>query len=648
MNITAAGTAETATGDQQQGHHAQGSLAKLMAGAIGIVFGDIGTSPIYAFRETFAGHHTLEPDSLHIYGVLSLIFWSMLIIVALKYVTIIMRADNKGEGGSLALLALINRSSDENEKKKWTMGIVLLGVFATALFYGDSMITPAISVLSAVEGLTTVQAGFAPYVLPTAVVILVGLFAIQSHGTARVGALFGPIMLFYFGTLAVLGSMHITSHPDVLYQALNPLNAFKFYASEPLPAFIAMGSVVLAVTGAEALYADMGHFGRRPIKFSWLYVVMPALLLNYMGQGAMLLAQSPADALETVKNPFFFLAPETLRLPLVILATMATIIASQAVISGAFSVTQQAIQLGFIPRLSIRFTSEHAAGQIYIPVVNWALMVMVILLVLMFGSSSNLAAAYGIAVTGAMLIDGVLISVVLFSLWKWPAWKAIPLLAVFFTIDILYFSANLLKVPDGGWFPLLIGAIAFTLLTTWAKGRKLMIDRMAEAALPIEVFIKSAATSATRVPGTAVFMTTSMTGVPHALLHNLKHNKVLHQRVMLLTVRIEDVPYVVSQRRIETKDYGAGFFRIILRYGFMEEIDVPAALAQVQTCGPQFKMMDTSFFLARQTLIASSRPGMAIWREKLFAWMLRNAESAMEFFRLPTNRVVELGSQVEI
>ena len=460
--------------------------------------------------------------------------------------------------------------------------------------------------------------------------------------------MFGPIMLIYFVTIALLGGMHILTHPAVFVEMFNPLNAVKFYLSEPLRAFIAMGSVVLAVTGAEALYADMGHFGRRPIKYSWLYFVMPALLLNYMGQGAMLLSQDPAQALATVKNPFFFLAPEAFRLPLVILATLATIIASQAVISGAFSVTQQAIQLGFIPRLRITHTSEHAAGQIYIPVVNWALMIMVILLVVTFGSSSNLAAAYGIAVTGAMLIDGVLISVVLLTLWKWPAWKAVPLLAIFFTIDLLYFGANLLKVPDGGWFPLLIGAIAFTLLTTWAKGRKLMIDRMAEASLPIEVFIKSAATSAARVPGTAVFMTTSMTGVPHALLHNLKHNKVLHERVMLLTVRIEDVPFVRGERRIETKEHGAGFYRIIIRYGFMEEIDVPAALAQVTKCGPQFKMMDTSFFLARQTLIASARPGMAIWREKLFAWMLRNAESAMEFFKLPTNRVVELGSQVEI
>jgi len=460
--------------------------------------------------------------------------------------------------------------------------------------------------------------------------------------------MFGPIMVIYFVTLAILGISHVVNYPVVLLQMLNPLNTFAFFLSEPLPAFIAMGSVVLAVTGAEALYADMGHFGRKPIRISWIYFVMPALLLNYLGQGAMLLSQSPAEALETVKNPFFYLAPESLRLPLVLLATAATIIASQAVISGAFSVTQQAIQLGFIPRLRIAHTSERAAGQIYIPVVNWALMVMVILLVITFRSSSNLAAAYGIAVTGAMLIDGVLIAVVLFTMWKWNRLIAIALLTLFFTIDGLYFAANLMKVPAGGWFPLLVGAIAFTLLTTWARGRKLMLDRMAEASLPMEIFIKSAATSAARVPGTAVFMTSSSNGVPHALLHNLKHNKVLHERVILLTVRIEDVPYVPVEKRSETKDYGQGFYRIVLRYGFMEEVDVPAALSELKGCGPVCKMMDTSFFLARQTLLPSSRPGMAIWREKLFAWMLRNAESAMEFFKLPTNRVVELGSQVEI
>jgi KUP system potassium uptake protein len=650
MNITATGAAVSEPESEPgHGHHPQGSLAKLAIGAIGIVYGDIGTSPIYAFRETFAGHHLLTPDALHIYGVLSLIFWSMMIIVSLKYLSIVMRADNKGEGGSLALLALINRSlGGEKGRKKWTGGIILLGVFATALFYGDSMITPAISVLSAVEGLTTVNPQLQAFVIPIAIGILVGLFAIQSRGTARVGLMFAPIMLVYFATIAVLGVMHIMGHPAVLYEMFNPWNAVKFYLDQPLTAFIAMGSVVLAVTGAEALYADMGHFGRNPIRVSWLVFVMPALLLNYMGQGAMLLSLDPAQALETVKNPFFYLAPETFRLPLVLLATAATIIASQAVISGAFSVTQQAIQLGFIPRLRITHTSEKARGQIYIPIVNWALLVMVILLVLTFRTSSNLAAAYGIAVTGAMAIDTVLIGVVLFGMWKWNRWLAIGLLALFATIDLLYFSANLLKVPAGGWFPLLIGAFAFTLLTTWAKGRQLMIARMNEAALPMKVFIKSAAASAARVPGTAVFMTTSMSGVPHALLHNLKHNKVLHERVMLLTVRIEDIPFVAREKRTETKDYGAGFFRVILRYGFMDEINVPSALADISGIGTQCKMMDTSFFLARQTLLPSARPGMALWREHLFSWMLRNAESAMSFFKLPTNRVIELGSQVEI
>ncbi|CAA9542401.1 MAG: Kup system potassium uptake protein [uncultured Sphingosinicella sp.] len=629
-------------------HHHQGSLGKLALGAVGVVYGDIGTSPIYAFRETFAGHHPLNPDPLHIYGVLSLIFWSMMLVVTLKYIAIITRADNKGEGGSLALLALINRSTEGGGPRRWTAGIVMLGVFATALFYGDSMITPAISVLSAVEGLTTVESSFQPFVIPIAIGILIGLFAMQSRGTAKVGALFGPIMIVYFVTLAALGIFYIASAPGIIVETLNPMNAVNFFVTDRWLAFLALGSVVLAVTGAEALYADMGHFGRKPIGLSWLVFVMPALMLNYMGQGAMILSLPPAEALEVVKNPFFFLASDAFRLPLVILATLATIIASQAVISGAFSVTQQAIQLGFIPRLRILHTSASAAGQIYIPVVNWALMVMVILLVVTFGSSSNLAAAYGIAVTGAMFIDSVLIAVVLFSLWRWNKLLAGLLLAVFFIVDIAYFGANLMKVPDGGWFPLLVGAVAFTLLTTWAKGRKLMINRMNEASMPIGVFIKSAANSAARVPGTAVFMTTSLDGIPHALLHNLKHNKVLHDRVILLTIRIEDVPYVEPGCQYELADLGSGFYRLVIHYGFMEEVDVPAALAKLEGCGGLFKMMDTSFFLARQTLITSSRPGMAIWREKLFAWMLRNAESAMEFFKLPTNRVVELGSQVEI
>jgi KUP system potassium uptake protein len=647
MNITAKGGAAAEPPPDVSHGHAQGPLYKLAIGAIGIVFGDIGTSPIYAFRETFAGHHQLIPDQLHIYGVLSLIFWSMMIIVTLKYVTIIMRADNKGEGGSLALLALINRTL--GGKKKWTSGIVMLGVFATALFYGDSMITPAITVLSAVEGLTTVNAGLQQWVIPIAVGILIGLFAIQARGTTKVGLMFGPVMLVYFVSIAVLGIPHIMDQPSVLMAMVNPVHIFGFFWADPVRAFIAMGSVVLAVTGAEALYADMGHFGRKPIRVSWVYFVLPALLLNYLGQGAMILSADPQEAMAKVRDPFFYLAPDMLRLPLVLLATAASIIASQAVISGAFSVTQQAIQLGFVPRLRITHTSEAAAGQIYIPVVNWALMTMVILLVLSFRNSSNLAGAYGIAVVGAMLIDGVLIAIVLRQMWNWNRFVVAGLLVLFFTVDGAYLSANFLKIPAGGWFPLLVGAIAFTLLTTWARGRQLMIDRMNEASLPMEIFIKSAAPSAARVPGTAVFMTSSASGVPHALLHNLKHNKVLHERVILLTVKIEDVPYVPLEKRLEVHDYGEGFYRVLLRYGFMDEINVPAALGQLKGCGPACKMMDTSFFLARQTLIASAkRPGMAIWREKLFAWMLRNAESAMEFFKLPTNRVVELGSQVEI
>jgi len=626
-----------------QGHGSAG-LLKLSLGAVGVVFGDIGTSPLYAFRETFAGHHPLVPDEAHVLGVLSLIFWSMMLVVTIKYVSIIMRADNKGEGGSLALLALINRKS---EGARWTKGIVLLGVFATALFYGDSMITPAISVLSAVEGLSTVEAKLAPLAPVIAVGILIGLFMIQARGTAKVGLLFGPIMVVYFLTLAVLGLVHLAANPAVLV-ALNPYYAFRFFVDDGVRAFLAMGSVVLAVTGAEALYADMGHFGRNPIRVSWMAFALPALMLNYLGQGSMILSLDPAAAQEVIHNPFFLLAPESLRLPLVILATMATVIASQAVISGAFSVTQQAIQLGFMPRLRIMHTSASAAGQIYIPVINWALMIMVIMLVLSFQTSSNLAAAYGIAVTGAMLIDTCLLAVVLFVLWKWNKLGAGALVAIFFIVDFAYFAANLTKVPDGGWFPLLIGFIAFTMLTTWAKGRQLMLNRLQESAIPVTVFVRSAMNSATRVPGTAVFMTSAADGVPHALLHNLKHNKVLHERVILLTVKIEDVPFVAGQGRTTLEDLGQGFYRVIVRYGFMEDPDVPAALANTAGCGPVFKMMDTSFFLARQTLIASSRPGMAIWREKLFAWMLRNAESAMEFFKLPTNRVVELGSQVEI
>jgi KUP system potassium uptake protein len=626
-------------GGHHGGHGSEG-LVKLAVGAIGIVFGDIGTSPLYAFRETFAGHHKLALDPAHIMGVISLMFWSMMIVVTLKYVMIIMRADNKGEGGSLALLALV---SGKTKTRRWSTGIILLGVFATALFYGDSMITPAVSVLSAVEGLGVVSPTLGMLVLPISVAILVGLFSIQSVGTGRVGLFFGPIMLVYFTTIGALGVISVVETPAVLW-ALSPHYAVEFFLLDPVRAFLALGSVVLAVTGAEALYADMGHFGRRPIGVSWLFFVLPALMLNYMGQGALLFRQGTA----ALQSPFYMLAPENLQLPLVILATMAAIIASQAVISGAFSVTQQAIQLGFMPRLRIEHTSAQTAGQIYIPLVNWALMCFVILLVLFFRTSSNLTSAYGIAVTGAMTIDTCLLGVALIRLWHWPRIAAFPMLALFFLVDGAYLSANLTKIPDGGWFPLMIGFIIFTLLTTWSKGRKLMIDRLTESAMPIKVFISSAANSASRVAGTAVFMTSSAEGVPHALLHNLKHNKVLHERVVLLTVKITDQPYWPDDDRAKWDTLGEGFYRLVLRYGFMDEIDVPAALKTMENRGAAFKMMDTSFFLSRQTLLASDRPGMMIWREKLFAWMLRNAESAMEFFRLPTNRVVELGSQVEI
>jgi KUP system potassium uptake protein len=627
--------------DAGHGHLPKGSLPALSLGAVGVVYGDIGTSPLYAMKETFVGHHPLAVDLVHVFGVVSLIFWSLLIIVTGKYIFLTMRADNKGEGGSLALLALIQRKTG-GLPGRWSHGLVMLGVLATALFFGDCMITPAISVLSAVEGLVVVQAGFKPFVLPIAVAILVGLFVIQARGTDILGKFFGPVMLVYFLTLAGLGANSIVERPDVL-QAFNPIWAVRFFELDPGLAFLALGSVVLALTGAEALYADMGHFGRKPIQVAWVWLIFPALMLNYLGQGALLLRDPSAAA-----NPFFMLASEGWRLPLVILATLATIIASQAVITGAFSVCQQAVQLGLMPRLRINHTSASALGQIYLPAVNWALMVMVVLLVLTFGESSNLAAAYGIAVTGTMFITTCMLLVLVRRVWHWPRSVSVALVLVFLLFDGAYFASNVTKIPDGGWFPLLVGLVAFTMLTTWAKGRQLMIARLRESAMPIKIFIDSAANSASRVPGTAVFMTSTPDGVPHALLHNLKHNKVLHERVILLTVKIADEPFVEEVNRVKLEDLGKGFHRVILRYGFMQDADVPAALKQVSQCGAEFKMMDTSFFLARQTLLPSSKPGMMVWREKLFAWMLRNAESAMEFFRLPTNRVVELGSQVEI
>ncbi len=616
------------------------AVVKLAAGAIGIVFGDIGTSPLYAFREAFTGHHPLALDQLHLYGVLSLIFWAMMLVVTIKYVTIIMRADNRGEGGSLALLALMG---GRNSGKKWSAGIVMLGVMATALFYGDAMITPAVSVLGAVEGLAVVNPSLSGWIIPIAVFILVLLFLIQRSGTAKVGAFFGPIMMIYFLTISVLGIISISQNPEILW-AFSPHYAAQFFMMEPLKAFLALGAVVLAVTGAEALYADMGHFGRKPIGVSWLAFVLPALILNYMGQGALALREGEA----IMNNPFFMLAPAWFQIPLLVIATFAAIIACQAVISGAFSVTQQAIQLGFMPRLRIKHTNASTMGQIYIPIVNWALMIMVILLVLTFGSVTNLTAAYGVSVTGAMLLDTCLLSVLLFSFWKWNKIWAGLLVGLFFIVDGMFFAANLTKIPEGGWVPLAISGVALLLLTSWSRGRSLIIAQMRETAMPVQVFVKSAAGEATRVPGTAVFMTTSPEGVPHALLHNLKHNKVLHERIVLLTVSILDRPYVAESERVKSEDLGQGFYRIILRYGFMQDTHVPKALEKVTTCGSAFRMIETSFFLARQTLLSSENPQMAPWREKLFAWMLRNAETAMQFFSLPPNRVIELGSQVEI
>jgi KUP system potassium uptake protein len=621
-------------------HGPKEALPKLMLGAIGVVYGDIGTSPLYAMQESFLGPHPLSVDRLHIFGVLSLIFWSLMLIVTAKYVAVAMRADNRGEGGSFALLSLISRNL---AGKKWTAALVTLGVLATCLFYGDAMITPAISVLSAVEGLKVVEPGLQSLIIPISVGILVGLFFVQSRGTAKVGGLFGPVILVYLATLAVLGIANIMTRPEIV-TALSPSWAVRFFLINPKLAFLALGSVFLAVTGAETLYADMGHFGRRAIGWSWLTLVYPCLTLNYLGQGALLLAH-PAAA----ENPFYLMAPDWARLPLVAIATAATIIASQAVISGAFSVTHQAVQLGFLPRLKTEHTSEKALGQIYIPAVNWGLLFMVIVLVVGFRQSGRLASAYGIAVTGTMLITSIMLGVLIFRVWKWNRVLASATIGLFLIVDSTYFASNITKIPDGGWFPLLIAGISFTVLTTWAKGRQLMRDRLQQSALPLEVFVKSTAASVHRVRGTSVFLSTSAEVVPAALLHNLKHNQVLHQRVLILNVKVEEVPHVATEKRVEIHDAGHGFYRVILHYGFMQEVDIPRDLAGITTCGEPFNMMSTSFFLGRQKLVASTKqPGMALWREKLFAWMLKNSESAMEFFKLPTNRVVELGSQLQI
>ena len=620
--------------------HASSSLGLLVA-ATGVVYGDIGTSPLYTLKEVFAGHYGVQVNHDGVLGILSLIFWSLLWVVSLKYVLFILRADNEGEGGVMALTALARRAAAAHPRLASVL--VLLGLFGTALFYGDSMITPAISVLSAVEGLEVALPGLGHWIVPVTLVLLVGLFLIQKHGTARIGILFGPVMVAWFVVLGALGIYGIQHNPEVLL-ALNPWWALNFFLAHPGLGVAILGAVVLALTGAEALYADMGHFGRQPIARAWFCLVLPGLLLNYFGQGALLL-ENP----EVARNPFYLLAPEWALLPMVALATLATIIASQAVISGAFSLTQQAIQLGYVPRMQIQHTSHAEQGQIYIGVVNWALMVSVLLLVIGFGSSGALAAAYGVAVTTTMLIDTLLVASVMLLMWKFPRVLAIPLLLGFLFVDSLFFSANIAKIFQGGAFPVLAGIGLFTLMTTWKSGKQLLFARLDETALPLPVFVDSICLQPPhRVEGTSVFLTARPDAVPHALLHNLLHNQVLHEQVVLLTVVTEDSPRLPLERRFEVENHGEGFFRIILHFGFMEEPDVPAALRLCRVDGLDFSPMRTTYFLSRETVIPSKRIGMANWRERLFAFMQRNSNSSMRYFKLPVNRVIELGTQVEI
>jgi len=606
------------------------------------VFGDIGTSPLYAIKESFGGGHHLALNHDNVVGVLSLMSWALFSIVTLKYVMLIMRADNRGEGGIMALMALVRRSLHKNDQLRWLL--LGLGMFGAALFYGDGMITPAISVLSAVEGLEVATPVLKPYVIPLTLAVITVLFIVQQTGTARVASLFGPIMVVWFLVLAVLGLTSVVQTPSVLV-ALNPYYCFEFFVNNRGTGFLVLGAVVLAVTGAEALYADMGHFGKRPISLAWLWFVFPALLLNYFGQGALLLREP-----HTVQHPFFHLAPDWALYPMVALATLATVIASQAVISGAYSLTRQAIQLGYCPRLMIEHTSEKAIGQVYLPWINWTLYLAVIGLVLGFGSSSNLAGAYGVAVTATMAIDSLLIFFVMRKLWNWSLWVALPISAFFLFIDLSFFSANVLKIFEGGWFPVVVGVVVFVLLSTWKRGREILFAKLHPGAIPLDPFIKSITQHPpVRVPGTAVFLTASQEGVPHALLHNLNHNKVLHERVVLLTVRSEDIPHVPDSQRIDVAPLGHDFFRVTVHYGFKDEPDLPAALEGCKCKGLEFSMMETSFFLSRQTLVPMpDEPGMAFWREKLFAAMSRNATSATVFFKIPSNRVVELGTRIEL
>ena len=637
------------TGNGHTPPHDLRHLLGLGLGALGVVYGDIGTSPLYALRECFHGDHAVPPTHDNVLGVLSLVFWSLIIVISIKYLAFVTRADNRGEGGILALMSLVPRklrtAGPGGHGGHWML--VALGLFGAALLYGDGMITPSISVLSAVEGLSVATPFFNPYVVPITLVILFILFLLQKRGTAGIGKLFGPVMILWFFTLGGLG-LYWTAQELSVLTAVNPWHGVRFFGQNGWHGFLVLGSVFLVVTGGETLYADMGHFGKLPIRIAWFTLVLPALVLNYFGQGAVLL-QHPEEA----TSPFFALSSRLpaswLLYPMVALSTTAAVIASQAVISGAFSLTRQAVQLGYIPRIEIVHTSTREIGQIYIPSINWVLMFSTFGLVIGFRESSNLAAAYGVAVTTTMVITTILAYVVARRLWGWSFAAVAPAAAIFLLIDCSFFGANIIKVPDGGWFPLAIGLLVYTLMATWKKGRRVLSERLKEGALPFETFVETVRPdSPPRVPGTAVFMARDSQSTPTALLHNLKHNKVLHERVILLTVVTEEIPQVPKAERIEILPMGKEFFRVIAHYGFMQNPGVPDVLERLREKGLDLDLMSTTFFLSRETLIPSRRPGMAIWREKLFALMSRNALRPTDFFRIPVNRVVELGMQVKL
>ena len=616
-------------------HGRNAALLPVSITALGVVYGDIGTSPLYAMRECFFGPHAVVPTYENVLGVLSLILYALIIIVSFKYIVLVMRADNQGEGGILALMSLVPRPAGSV--------LILLGIFGAALLYGDGMITPAVSILGAVEGLNAASPVFEPWIVPISVGILVLLFTIQQYGTHRVGGLFGPVMIVWFVTLAVLGMRWIVQVPQVL-GAIDPRHAYTFFADNGWAGFAVLGAVFLAVTGGEALYADMGHFGRRPIRVAWFAFVLPALVINYFGQGALLLVEP-----EAAPQVFFRLAPSWLLLPLVGLSTAAAIIASQALISGAFSLTRQAVQLGYVPRLDIDHTSARAMGQVYVPQVNWGLMVCTIAMVIGFGSSSRLAAAYGIAVNIDMVLTAILLYVVATERWKWPAAPMAALTAAFLVVDLAFFGANMVKFLQGGWVAIVIGIVLFTVMTTWKTGRRLVAERLTARATPLEDFCAViASTPPQRVPGTAVFMTAQPQGTPPALAHNVRYNKVLHDHVIILTVRTTATPYVPEDQRVGVEPLGHGLFNVRVQYGFMEDPDVPRALARARGLGVEMDDDDVTYFLGRETIIPTKHPGMALWREKLFVVMARNAQRATAFFRLPAERVVELGVQVEV